>query len=77
MPSLDCYQRLRRASFFAVSETQRLKEHEKPTERSYGHSQVWGECTKEVTYKMKSSKRDRAEGALYKVAAECWRPLVT
>jgi len=50
MPSPDCYQRLRRASFLAVSETQRLKEHEKPTERSYGHSQVWSECTKEVTY---------------------------
>jgi len=76
MPSPDSYQRLSRASFFAVSETQRLGEHEKLTERSYGHFRVWGECTKEVTYKVKSSKRDRAEGALYKVESECCRPLV-
>ena len=49
------------------SEAQRLGEHEKPTERSYDHFRVWGECTKEVTHEMKSGKRDRAEGALYKV----------
>jgi uncharacterized protein YjbJ (UPF0337 family) len=39
------------------------------TERGCGNIRVRGECcTKEVTHKMKSGKRDKAEGVLYKIA---------